>query len=143
MKLLPTSKEDRMFMDLVRQYTKRICDLFSIPWFMIRKKSKIKRMSIKEFREFGYLQEVNRMFLHPLGLALEIVVDNKTGEMRLGGIWDYREDAEGMYFDPEDIDDVKINNVKLEWHKRISTRIDLLGSVVQKSKNESWGYTND
>ena len=30
-----------------------------------------KYMPIKEFRERGYLQELNRRFLHPLGLALE------------------------------------------------------------------------
>lgn len=62
-------------------------------------KNKIKYMSIKEFREKGYLQELNRRFLHPLGLALEVIVDDKTGEERLGGIWDYRDDPEGIYYD--------------------------------------------
>ena len=36
------------------------------------------RMSVKEFRERGFLQELNRLFLHPLGLALEVIIDNKT-----------------------------------------------------------------
>lgn len=31
-------------------------------------------MGVKEFREEGYLQEANRQFFHPLGLALEIIV---------------------------------------------------------------------
>lgn len=31
------------------------------------------RMAISEFRDGGYLQEVNRRLLHPLGLALEVV----------------------------------------------------------------------
>jgi hypothetical protein len=57
---------------------------------------KIKRMPVGMFRELGLLQEVNRLFLHPRGLALEVVVD-EDGE-RFGGIWDYREDPEGMAF---------------------------------------------
>lgn len=32
----------------------------------------INRIDIKEFRELGYLQEVNRLFFHRLGLALEV-----------------------------------------------------------------------
>ena len=34
--------------------------------------SDIERISIQEFRDKGYLQETNRQFLHPLGLALEV-----------------------------------------------------------------------
>ena len=30
-------------------------------------------MDIREFRDKGYLQEVNRQFFHPLGLALCVV----------------------------------------------------------------------
>jgi len=65
----------------------------------------IKRMKIQEFRELGFLQEVNRLFFHPLGLALEVVVKCKempdvadSGEMLIGGIWDYRDDPEGVLF---------------------------------------------
>ena len=58
----------------------------------------IKKIDIKEFREKGYLQELNRRFLHPLGLALEVDVDKLTGEESLGGIWDCREDKEGVYY---------------------------------------------
>jgi hypothetical protein len=50
------------------------------------KEIKMNRISIKEFGEAGYLQEVNRKFFHPLGLALEIVVDD-DGSERLGGVW--------------------------------------------------------
>lgn len=45
-----------------------------------------KRMNIKEFREEGYLQEVNRQFFHPLGLALELEQNEETGEERLKGV---------------------------------------------------------
>ena len=52
---------------------------------------------IKEFRALGFVQELNRRFLHPCGLALEVVVES-TGEEKLGGIWDYRDDPEGIIF---------------------------------------------
>lgn len=58
----------------------------------------VHRMSIKEFRELGFLQEVNRRFFHPLGLALEVAIDGRTGEEYLNGIWDYRSDPVGIVF---------------------------------------------
>lgn len=36
----------------------------------------IKRMGAREFRDLGLLQEVNRLFLHPRGLALEVETDD-------------------------------------------------------------------
>jgi len=57
-----------------------------------------KRMDLQEFKDGGFLQEVNRQFFHPLGLALEVY--EKDGEVvKLGGIWDYREHEEGILFD--------------------------------------------
>lgn len=61
-------------------------------------KNEVKRIDIKEFREMGFLQELNRQFLHPLGLALEVVIDDKDGSEKLGGVWDYRDDPEGMLY---------------------------------------------
>jgi len=55
-------------------------------------------MDAKEFREKGYLQELNRRFLHPLGLALEISIE-EDGTESLGRIWDYRGDPEGISYD--------------------------------------------
>ena len=59
-----------------------------------------KKMSVKEFRELGFLQEVNRLFLHPRGLALEVAVGD-DGEMRFGEVWDCRES--GIEFHPDDV----------------------------------------
>lgn len=56
----------------------------------------IKRMDIKEFREEGFLQEANRLLFHPLGLALEVSI--RGGKEMLSGVWDYRDDPEGMLF---------------------------------------------
>lgn len=62
--------------------------------------TKVKKMDIKEFRDKGFLQEANRLFFHPLGLALEVKNVNTDKEC-LGGIWDYRDDPEGMLFAKE------------------------------------------
>lgn len=58
---------------------------------------KVKRIDVREFRNLGLLQEINRRLLHPCGLALEVVIES-DGTERLGGVWDYREDPEGIVF---------------------------------------------
>ena len=93
--------------------------------------SEIKRIDIAEFREQGYLQELNRRFLHPLGLALEIVVDD-DGDERLGGIWDYRDDPEGIYYG--DLDWQKYNAVEQRWREREPERVARIGYMVQPAE---------
>lgn len=97
----------------------------------------IKKISLKEFREKGYLQELNRRFLHPLGLALEIIVDD-NGEELLGGIWDYRDDKEGIYYDVanSDIDrkaifEMKKDFIDGELADRIEDRKKILGFFIE------------
>lgn len=77
-----------------------------------------KRIDIKEFRERGYLQEANRLFFHPLGLALEIIIDEETGEEKLGGVWDSRDDPEGILF--------------TEWDYQKS--VDILRELLERRK---------
>ena len=100
----------------------------------------MKRIDIKEFQEKGYLQEVNRRFLHPLGLALEIV-QQENGDITLGGIWDSREDEEGIYYDLKNSKEDRIErfekNMKFidsEIDKKSSTRIKILGEVIEPIK---------
>lgn len=88
----------------------------------------VKRIDIKEFREVGYLQELNRQFLHPLGLALEVVVSDDGAES-LGGIWDYRDDEEGIIF--SEVDPEKAANVNAEQHKTGVARLRKLGYIIQ------------
>lgn len=94
----------------------------------------IKRIDIKEFREIGYLQEVNRKFLHPLGLALEVNIAD-DGTETLGGIWDYRDDPEGVVYVEGTIDDheayAKAERVAEQLCKMAESRIQKLGYVVQ------------
>lgn len=90
----------------------------------------IKRIDIKEFRERGYLQEVNRQFLHPLGLALEVVVDD-DGSETLGGVWDYRDDPEGMIFAAGTIEPEKAARISSEVEAKSRTRREKFGWVTQ------------
>ena len=102
----------------------------------------IKRIAISEFRSEGYLQELNRRFLHPLGLALEIEFD--TDEVgvpipdseRLGGVWDYREDPEGVYFDQVGLAD-RASHVDALWEAREPARRAALGYMVQPPDAEA------
>lgn len=92
----------------------------------------IKYIDIKEFMEVGYLQEVNRRFLHPLGLALEVMAKD-DGSWHLSGIWDYRDDPEGMSFGPGMIDPVKVDRVAGEWHEKAGVRTEKLGYIIQQT----------
>lgn len=65
---------------------------------VINKNDGIKRINPAEFRQIGLLQEINRLFLHPRGLGLEIIVGINDGIETFGGVHDYREDPEGMAF---------------------------------------------
>lgn len=100
-------------------------------------KNKIKKIDIKEFREKGYLQELNRRFLHPLGLALEILIDD-NGNEKLGEIWDYREDKEGIYYNISNSDierKMKFKKNKLyidtEFENRCKIRKEILGFDIE------------
>jgi hypothetical protein len=57
-----------------------------------------KIMDIKEFRSLGLLRELNRRFLHPIGLAMAVTIDEDTNEENLGYIIDSRDDPEGFIY---------------------------------------------
>lgn len=89
----------------------------------------IKYLDAREFREGGYLQEVNRLVLHPIGLALEVVRE-EDGTERLGGVWDYRDDPEGVYFG-DGVDAEKAEKVRAELLAKTARRLKTLGYIVQ------------
>lgn len=89
-----------------------------------------KVISIKEFRKLGYLQEINRRVLHPLGLAQVIEIDNDSGEESLGDIIDNRSDPEGIIYD--EIDAAKKKNIEKQLAKFSSYRQTKFGYVVQE-----------
>ncbi len=90
--------------------------------------SEVRRIDIKEFRESGYLQEANRLFFHPLGLALEVSVA-EDGTETLGGVWDYRDDPEGIYF-AERVDEEKAIYVEAARLAHEQSRAKLFGTAT-------------
>lgn len=91
----------------------------------------IKRLPIAEFRKLGFLQEANRQFFHPLGLALEIIIDDEGNEL-LGGVWDYRDDPEGIIFDQfSEIDTERARQITELQGRKAKVRRENLGFVIQ------------
>lgn len=86
-------------------------------------------MPLNEFRDRGYLQEVNRQFFHPLGLALFVEMDEDGDVARIGGIM-VADDPDGYMLKRVDFD--KAAFVQAEWDKRADLRRRLFeGAVVQ------------
>lgn len=99
----------------------------------------IKKMDFDEFWKLGFVQEANRLFFHPRGLAIEINVEEGKA-IGLGGVWDYRDDPEGILFG----DDVLKNPESLERAKRVTAELErhiparealLGGSFIQELPN--------
>ncbi len=94
----------------------------------------IKRIDIKEFREMGLVSELNRAFLHPLGLALEVVIED-DGTEKLGGIWDYRNDPEGMLYSKEGFPTEKVKKAQEFIKQKHEQRMKNLGFIYQDPDN--------
>lgn len=100
----------------------------------------------QEFIDTGYLQEVNRQFLHPLGLALEVSKSIRVSDPRINNgepaeiqgrfvffvrVWDYREDAEGIRYEGGLPDPAKAAAVEAILEERVAGREAALGYWVQ------------
>ena len=86
--------------------------------------------------EKGLIFEINRKVLHPLGLALEIEIDD-DGKVVIGSIWDCRSDPEGVLFSPDAWQSGKEKIDKyMEDHgeQSLKTRQGILGFIEQKEK---------
>lgn len=94
----------------------------------------MKYMEGKDFQKEGYLQEVNRQFLHPLGLALGIVEDEYGITSFV--VIDHRDDMEGVAFLPEGPDENKTNMVMHEFKRRVPIREKALGYIVQPVRKD-------
>ena len=94
----------------------------------------INYMSSNEFRKLGFLQEVNRLVLHPAGLAL--AVELSDDETFKAYIWDHRDDPEGIIFGNDVLDKEKADRVADEVEKHVEARLSLLGSYTQQPKDK-------
>lgn len=78
-----------------------------------------------ELVDEGYLQEVNRQFFHPLGLALSV---NDKGDIN---VLDNRDTKEGMHFKEGVMDFIKYVNVRSLQELRGNIRQEKLGYRIQ------------
>lgn len=108
-----------------------------VAWMGKRQVKQPKRMDLKEFREQGFLQEVNRKFFHPLGLALEFHID-RNGKTKFRSVWDYRNSEGGLIYDlqnsePERIERFRKNalNVEMLRDKIAGERIEKNGWIIE------------
>lgn len=88
---------------------------------------------LREFREQGFLQEANRLFFHPRGLALSMTLDTKTDEP-LGLSVLSTDDPEGFVFDGWEADDFRrAANVAAvrETYRKARTALFRYGGVVE------------
>ena len=93
-------------------------------------------INVEEFRQDGYLQEINRLFLHPLGLALSITVDDDGVATGFAGIIDGRDDPEGWSYGPGMIDSVKAHQIENQRELFASVRQEKLGYVIQPLEDD-------
>lgn len=88
-------------------------------------------MNPKTVADFGILQEVNRLFFHPLGL--EMVIEHQLGECEeiLGIV--QGDDPEGWAFDDLSTTEARLNKERVdEIRRKYSKRRKVLfGSEVQ------------
>lgn len=89
-----------------------------------------KRITAKEFREMGLLWYVNWAVLHPLGLALE-TMQHEDGSETFGGVWDYRDDPEGMLYG---------DDLHQAGFKRYRAFMDEQGDAILATRRKHLGY---
>lgn len=86
-------------------------------------------MSIGEFQRLGFLQEVNRKVLHPLGLSLSIYEASDGNLYFSPTVIDARDDAEGYLFDElTEKDKVRADAVEALRQSKLHARQVLFGT---------------
>lgn len=124
-------------------------------------------MDLAEFVSLGYLHEVNRRFFHPLGLALETSFNDRCERCKgsgieplrvsgdceacggsgkrpesevtyeITGVWDCRDDPEGIRMAIEILDLDHAKNIDRIWAEREPERKKRLGYMVQPPDPQS------
>lgn len=93
--------------------------------------STTKYIDPEEFVSEGYLQEINRRFLHPLGMALAVSTDMETGKTSFVGVIDDRDDMEGVAFHAADLNPAHVENFDAISKERRTPRVAALGYWIQ------------
>ena len=87
----------------------------------------MKYMDLKEFVEKGLLQEVNRQFFHPLGLAI-CFTKSDDDKYTIDSVMDCRDDPEGFMFKQEDLSVDKFYYVRDLYETKAAVRKRLFGT---------------
>lgn len=100
---------------------------------MIMMDDNFKYMDLSEFQKLGFIQEINRLILHPAGLAISLEVDDNGKINEFGPILDYQDDPEGMIFNDlqNEIAITKEKNVKNLQEQHREAREKKLGFFIQ------------
>ena len=94
-------------------------------------------MDLQKFIDFGYLQEVNRLFFHPLNLVL--CVTKRGDTYSLGPVISCPNGKGGLRFRENGIDPKKANAVLAVTRKNMTERVNMLGGIVEDADTlESW-----
>jgi hypothetical protein len=94
-------------------------------------KQEINYLDLNVFRNDGFLQEANRKFFHPLGLAISVIVEDDSGNVTgVGPVWDYRDDPEGMFYGPDMINPERVNKVEELRKSKTDARKNAEGVVT-------------
>jgi len=88
-----------------------------------------KTMSLDTFHKQGYLQEINRQFLHPLGLSLALKVED--GKREFHAIYDHRDSKEALIFKPGLLEQSKADRVEREQEELGQVRLAGMGFIIQ------------
>lgn len=89
-----------------------------------------KMMPIGEFVDVGYLTELNRRFLHPLGLSLATEKD-ASGELKIAGVIDARDMLGGLVYDLTAEDIARAKRIRELERVRLLARVQRFGFVKQ------------
>lgn len=95
--------------------------------------TKIKTVTPKDLLDWGLIFEINRKVLHPLGLAIAVEITEK-GTSFSDGVWDYRDDPEGLLFSGETFDqgNTKFKKFMEEFGaNKLLERANTLGYIYQ------------
>lgn len=95
----------------------------------------LKRLDIKFLRDSGLLFEINRRVLHPLGLALEVFIEDDGTEV-IKSLWDCRHDPEGILY-AEDLLPLGAGKITRYMSEQgieaLNKRFNTLGYVIQNT----------
>lgn len=92
-------------------------------------------LSVAEFKRLGFLQEINRLLLHPCGLALALEVDPAGEANGHASVIDHRDDPEGVYYGAMSVPftevEARVRRVDVLRKSKRADRVKLFGAVIQ------------